>query len=62
LDKQEEHLWLSKDISVTDLLTLCNPYPDEDMVSFRVSTDVNGTTRNKMINNEPGFLLPLNSQ
>lgn len=62
LDKQEEQLWLSKDISVTDLLTLCNPYPDEDMVSFRVSTDMNATTKNKMINNHPEFMLPLNSQ
>ncbi|MBB5634324.1 putative SOS response-associated peptidase YedK [Pedobacter cryoconitis] len=35
LDKNEESLWLSKDLSVEQLLTLCDPYPDDLMDSFR---------------------------
>lgn len=62
LARNEEKLWLSKDLSIPDLLSLCDPYPDSDMKSFRVSTEVNGTTKNKLINNRPEFLLPLNSQ
>ena len=62
LDKNEEALWLSKDISVPDLISLCDPYPDDNMSSFEVSTSVNSTVVNKMINNHPGLIEPLNSQ
>ena len=62
LDKNEEALWLSKDLSVPDLISLCDSYPDENMASFEVSTSVNSTVVNKMINNHPGLIEPLNSQ
>jgi len=61
LDKEKEHLWLSKDISVQELLGLCDSYPDEDMDSFRVSTAVNATVINKIPNNKPELLLPINA-
>lgn len=61
LDKQEEQLWLSKDISVADLISLCDPYPDEQMSSYMVSTSVNSTVINKAHNNHPDLILPLNS-
>jgi len=61
LDKNEEQFWLSKDLSVPDLLSLCNPYPDELMNGFRVSTAVNSTVLNNMHNNNPELILPLNS-
>ncbi|WP_442592093.1 SOS response-associated peptidase [Pedobacter sp. AW31-3R] len=53
LDKKEESLWLSKDLSVPDLLGLCDAYPDELMESFRVSPAVNSTVLNKLPNNHP---------
>lgn len=62
LDTNEEALWLSKDISIPDLISLCNPYPDDNMSAFQVSTSVNSTVVNKMINNNPGLIEPLNSQ
>ena len=61
LDKEEEHLWLSKDISVEELLTLCDPYPDEYMDSFRVSAAVNAAVINKTPNNKPELLLRINA-
>jgi putative SOS response-associated peptidase YedK len=62
LDEHEEGLWLNKDLGVTDLLSLCDPYPDEQMDAYRVSTAVNGTIINKVHNNKPELMLPLNSQ
>jgi putative SOS response-associated peptidase YedK len=62
LDKFQEPFWLSKDISVPDLLTLCDPYPDESMSAYQVSTSVNSTVINKVHNNHPELILPLNSQ
>lgn len=62
LDKHEENLWLSKDLSVPDLLSLCNPYPDDMMNSYRVSALVNATVINKLPNNHPDLILPLNGQ
>jgi putative SOS response-associated peptidase YedK len=62
LDEHEEGLWLNKDLGVTDLLSLCDPYPDEQMDAYRVSTAVNGTVINKVHNNKPELMLPLNSQ
>jgi putative SOS response-associated peptidase YedK len=62
LDKFQEPFWLSKNISVPDLLTLCDPYPDESMSAYQVSTSVNSTVINKAHNNHPELILPLNSQ
>jgi putative SOS response-associated peptidase YedK len=61
LDKYSEPFWLSKDVSPTELLTLCRPYPDEMMEAYRVSTDVNSTVIKGVINNKPELMLPLNS-
>ena len=61
LHKNQEDIWLSKDISVTDLISICEPYPDEKMHSFEVSTSVNSTVVNKAHNNHPDLILPLNS-
>ena len=60
LDKNEEKSWLSKDISVPELLSLCNPYADEQMESYSVSTAVNATVINKKPNNKPSLILPEN--
>jgi putative SOS response-associated peptidase YedK len=62
LDKFQEPFWLSKDISVPDLLILCDPYPDDNMSAYQVSTSVNSTVINKVHNNHPELILPLNSQ
>jgi len=62
LDQHEEGLWLNKNLSVTELLSLCDAYPDNQMESFRVSTAVNGTVINKEHNNRPELMLPLSAQ
>ena len=61
LDRHEEELWLSKDLSVPDLISLCDPYPDDAMSGYRVSTAVNKTVVNKLHNNLPELMEPLNS-
>jgi len=61
LDKYTEPFWLSKDISPTDLLSLCKPYPDEKMGAYRVGTEVNAAAIKGMINNRPELILPMNS-
>ena len=61
LDRNEEKLWLSKELSVPELLSLCDPYPDENMESFRVSTAVNATVVKKVINNHEGLILRQNA-
>lgn len=58
LAKNEEKLWLSQEISTADLLSLCKPYPDENMDSYRVSTAVNSTVVNKIVNNHEKLILP----
>lgn len=57
LAKEEEKLWLSDDVSPNNLLELCDPYPDEEMKMYAVSTAVN-----KAINNHEDLILPANSQ
>lgn len=57
-----ESAWLSKDISPADLLSLCVPYPDENMEAYQVSTAVNAAAVKGVINNKPELMLPLNSQ
>lgn len=61
LDRHEEKLWLSKDIRTTDLLSLCDTYPDEDMDCYRVSTDVNTAAIKAIPNNLPELIMPLNT-
>ena len=61
LDQYEEQLWLAKDLSSTDRLTLCNPYPDEKMKSYRVSTVVNTAATKGVANNTPELMTPINS-
>ena len=41
LAKEEEKLWLDKDLAPAELLKLCDQYPDELMDVWQVSTDVN---------------------
>lgn len=62
LDKHEEELWLSKDMSAAQLMSLCDPYPDEAMDCYRVSTDVNIAAIKGVPNNRPELIMPLNSQ
>lgn len=62
LDKESEASWLSKDISPSELLSLCKPYADEMMDAFKVGTEVNSTVIKGVINNKPELVLPLNSQ
>jgi putative SOS response-associated peptidase YedK len=57
LSKEEENLWLADDVPVKDLTQLLDPYPDDEMDSYRVSKEVNVAR-----NNHAGLLLPLNSQ
>ena len=62
LDKHEEELWLSRDMSAAQLLSLCDPYPDEAMDCYRVSKDVNIAAIKGVPNNRPELIMPLNSQ
>ncbi|WP_316780419.1 SOS response-associated peptidase [Pedobacter antarcticus] len=57
LSKKEESLWLSKDISIPDLLPLCDQYPAEEMNKFRVSKEVGHVK-----NNYPALMEPVISQ
>jgi putative SOS response-associated peptidase YedK len=61
LDKYSEGFWLSKDISPSDLFSLCKPYPDDQMEAYRVSTDVNAAVVKGVVNNRPELMVPLNS-
>jgi putative SOS response-associated peptidase YedK len=61
LDKHDEKLWLSKDISTADLLSLCDTYPDAAMNYYRVSTDVNTAAIKTVPNNRPELIMALNS-
>jgi putative SOS response-associated peptidase YedK len=61
LNRFQEEFWLSKNVSPTDLLSLCQPYPDKLMEAYRVSTDINATVVKGVINNKPELMLPINS-
>jgi len=61
LNRFQEEFWLSKNVSPTDLLSLCQPYPDNLMEAYRVSTDINATVVKGVINNIPELMLPINS-
>lgn len=62
LDKYSEPFWLSKDVSPTDLIGLCQPYRDDKMEAYRVSTAVNSAAIKGVINNRPELMMPMNSQ
>ena len=57
LTKEEEKLWLANDMPPAELMQLCDPYPDEEMNMYPVSTDVN-----KAVNNHQDLILPMNSK
>lgn len=61
LERDEEKLWLDKELSPAELLQMCTPYPDDKMAAFRVSTDINSTVIKGVINNRPDLMLPINS-
>ena len=56
LTKEEEHIWLSDDVPMADLLELCNPFPDVEMSIYRVSKEVNNVR-----NNHCDLILPENT-
>lgn len=56
LSKEEEKIWLSGDVPFADLLTLCDPFPDVEMDTYRVSKEINNVR-----NNHAGLILPENS-
>ena len=62
LDKAKESAWLSMELGVEGLLTLCQPYPDDAMRAYQVSTAVNTAAVKSVPNNKPEMILPLNSQ
>jgi putative SOS response-associated peptidase YedK len=59
LEKENEGLWLSKDLSPNELLTVCKSYPDELMKTHQVSRDINKSKINGVINNRPELILPI---
>ncbi|RFZ85168.1 SOS response-associated peptidase [Mucilaginibacter terrenus] len=61
LSKENEDLWLSKDISPSALLNICVPFPDELMNRVRVSKRINAVNKKKVPNNDEGLILPENS-
>lgn len=61
LTKEEEKVWLSKDVPLKDVVEICNhPYPADEMNAYRVSKAVNITRggNNKGIE----LILPENSK
>ncbi|MNK53039.1 hypothetical protein D3C87_719900 [compost metagenome] len=61
LPRNREKMWLNKNISPTELLKLCEPYPDDLMESKRVSNRVNKVHKKDKPNNDVGLILPLNT-
>ncbi|KEQ31204.1 hypothetical protein N180_02850 [Pedobacter antarcticus 4BY] len=57
LSKSDERLWLSKDLPIPEILSLCDSYPADEMNKFRVSQEVN-----KVVNNHAGLMESINSQ
>ena len=62
LHKEEEQLWLSKDLPLKDLVELCNPYPEDLMDAYRVSKAVNSTIVKGIKNKGAELILPQNSK
>lgn len=56
LQKEDEHIWLSSDISPKEKLTLCQSYPDDLMDAIHISSNMN------IVRTESGeWALPQNS-
>ena len=62
LDDYQYKLWLDKELGPTELLDLCQTYPDDKMDLFRLSTEINAAVVKGAINNRPELILPINSQ
>ncbi|AMR33671.1 hypothetical protein A0256_20675 [Mucilaginibacter sp. PAMC 26640] len=62
LSKENELAWLSKDISSADMLSLCQPFPDDLMDRYQVSSRINSTNRKDKPNNDEGLVLEENSK
>ncbi|KQC02115.1 SOS response-associated peptidase [Pedobacter sp. Hv1] len=61
LPRNREKMWIDKNISPAQLLTLCVPYPDSEMKKTRVSIRVNRVDRTDKPNNDIGLIMPLNT-
>ena len=57
LTKEEEKIWLTDGVPISDLLNLCDPFPEVEMDIYRVSKEVNNVR-----NNHCDLILPENSQ
>jgi putative SOS response-associated peptidase YedK len=57
LKPEEEAKWLNLDTTPEQATELLQPYPDEQMQAYEVSTLINSPA-----NNEPDVFKPLNSQ
>lgn len=57
LTKEEEKIWLMDGVPMSDLLELCNPFPDVEMDLYRVSKEINNVR-----NNHCDLILPENSK
>ncbi|MGF7083006.1 SOS response-associated peptidase [Mucilaginibacter sp. UYCu711] len=61
LSKEEEQLWIAKDLPLKELVELCDPFPVEQMKAYRVSKAVNSTRVKGALNKGPELILPANS-
>jgi putative SOS response-associated peptidase YedK len=57
LTREEEKIWLTDGVPMSDLLQLCDPFPEVEMDLYRVSKEVNNVR-----NNHEGLILPENSK
>jgi putative SOS response-associated peptidase YedK len=62
LPRENESAWLSKDLTPHDVVSLCQPFPDDMMNRFRVSSRINATNRKDKPNNDELLILPENSE
>ena len=53
LPKKAEKMWLAKDLTPTQLLDICQQYPDDLMQTWQVSTAVNSVKNHDVILNQP---------
>ncbi|WP_114937568.1 SOS response-associated peptidase [Mucilaginibacter endophyticus] len=56
LSKEEESIWLKGGVPISDIMSLCDPFPEVEMDLHRVSKDVNNVR-----NNNSDLILPENS-
>ncbi|MET3114825.1 putative SOS response-associated peptidase YedK [Pedobacter sp. CG_S7] len=61
LHKSDENTWLSKKLSIDELLSLCAPFPDNKMQRYIVSKKMNKVSTKKAPNKGLGLSLPLNN-